>query len=75
MTDSIANSSITVTLNGETRAVPAGLTVVGLLEAIGIPADRVAVELNRAIVRKPEWATTIIAPGAQLEVVQFVGGG
>jgi thiamine biosynthesis protein ThiS len=35
----------------------------------------VAVELNRAIVRKPEWDSTAIDEGAKIEIVWFVGGG
>jgi sulfur carrier protein len=46
-----------------------------LLAELGIASDRVAVELNRAIVRKPQWEATPVLDGAQLEIVQFVGGG
>jgi len=35
----------------------------------------VAVELNRAIVRQAHWAETEVPPGAEVEIVQFVGGG
>ena len=35
----------------------------------------VAVELNREIVRKPEWASAAINSGANVEIVWFVGGG
>jgi thiamine biosynthesis protein ThiS len=55
--------------------VPQGLTIVDLLTELGVRADRVAVELNRAIVKQPLWAETRIPPGAQVEIVQFVGGG
>ena len=67
--------TIEVTVNGESRSVPYGLTVVGLLEWLGIDPARVAVELNRSIVRQTEWAATPVPAGSQLEVVQFVGGG
>jgi len=33
------------------------------------------VELDRHIVRKAEWPATAVSAGAQLEIVQFVGGG
>jgi len=36
---------------------------------------RVAVELDRRIVKPPDWGATPIAGGARLEIVQFVGGG
>jgi thiamine biosynthesis protein ThiS len=37
--------------------------------------ERVAVELNRRIVKPPEWEKTRLSPGAELEIVHFVGGG
>jgi thiamine biosynthesis protein ThiS len=67
--------NIQIVLNGDPKQVPAGLTVLGLLRALSIEPARVAVELNRSIVRKPDWETTQVGPGSQIEVVQFVGGG
>ena len=68
-------SEITVILNGEERRVPSGCSVASLLDALGIQRERVAVELNRRIIRQPDWESTAVEQGAQLEVVQFVGGG
>jgi thiamine biosynthesis protein ThiS len=68
-------STVEIVVNGEPRAVPAGLSVLGLLTELGIVPDRVAVELNRNIIRQPLWAETPVDAGAQLEIVQFVGGG
>jgi thiamine biosynthesis protein ThiS len=67
--------TIDVSLNGESRSVPYGLTVFQMLEWLGIEPARVAVELNRDIVRQTEWTATPVEAGAQLEIVQFVGGG
>jgi thiamine biosynthesis protein ThiS len=55
--------------------VAAGITIVDLLSSLGLRPDRVAVELDRAIVKQQRWAETVIPPGAELEIVQFVGGG
>jgi len=55
--------------------VPSGLSLMELLGSLGLDPDRVAVELDRRIVKKPEWAETQIVAGARLEVVMFVGGG
>jgi thiazole synthase len=66
---------IEVTVNGEPRTVPAGQTVLGLLESLGIPPERVAVEFNRQILRRELWGTTSLAGGEQIEIVHFVGGG
>jgi thiamine biosynthesis protein ThiS len=66
---------IQVTVNGTAKSVPEGLDVGGLLAFLEIDAARVAVELNRQIVRKPEWEATRVDTGANVEIVWFVGGG
>jgi len=49
--------------------------VAELLAWLGIAADRVAVELNKAIVRRRDWQQALVPGGSQLEIVEFVGGG
>jgi thiamine biosynthesis protein ThiS len=66
---------VQIVLNGEPREVPDNMTVLGLLTHIAIAPERVAVELDREIVRKQEWEHAVLRPGAQVEVVMFVGGG
>jgi sulfur carrier protein len=66
---------ILVKVNGEERSVPEGKSVRELLEFLAIDAERVAVELNRRIVRKGEWDATPVLAGAEVEIVMFVGGG
>jgi sulfur carrier protein len=73
--ETFETKTIEVVLNGEPRSVPAGLTVDRLLVFLGMDPSRVAVELDRAIIRKPDWPATEVSGGAQLEVVWFVGGG
>lgn len=67
--------TLTIQMNGEQREVPAGLTLADLLELLELPADRVAVELNREVVKRSAWSATPIQEGDQLEIVQMVGGG
>ncbi|HUS06959.1 MAG TPA: sulfur carrier protein ThiS [Bryobacteraceae bacterium] len=64
-----------IVLNGVSRDVPDGLTLRDLLLRVEIDPERVAVELNRNIVRRGEWTSRVVEPGACIEVVQFVGGG
>jgi thiamine biosynthesis protein ThiS len=66
---------IEIVVNGETHAVSEGQTVIGLLHQLQLDPARVAVELDRRILKQPHWPDTILRPGAQLEIVQFVGGG
>ena len=73
--ESAETKTIEVVVNGQPRRVPAGPDPgwsAGLLE---IDPSRVAVERNRAIVRKTDWPATRIEPGDRLEIVWFVGGG
>jgi sulfur carrier protein len=66
---------ISISVNGEVREVTANQTVAGLLQLLELPAERVAVEMNRALVRKRDWQNVTVLAGAQLEIVEFVGGG
>ena len=70
-----ATKTIEVVVNGSPKRVPEGLNVTGLLAFLEIEAARVAVELNRSIVRKVDWESAVVADGANVEVVWFVGGG
>lgn len=69
------SKTIQIVLNGEARGVPEGLSVLDLLLGLGVDPERVAVELNRSIVRQPDWRQRMVELGAQIEIVQFVGGG
>ncbi|HTZ95539.1 MAG TPA: sulfur carrier protein ThiS [Terriglobales bacterium] len=62
-------------INGDDREFADSLTLAALLGELGMKADRVAVELNREIVPRPQWAETNLCDGDRLEIVHFVGGG
>ena len=64
-----------VTINGERRVYPPGATLLDVVKGLGLEPDRVAVELNRVIARRDAWQATTFDAGAEIEVVQFVGGG
>jgi thiamine biosynthesis protein ThiS len=66
---------VEVTVNGERKQVPSGLSITGLLDSLNVASDRVAIELNKSIVRKRDWHETTIQNGSQIEIVEFVGGG
>ena len=71
----VETKDIQIVVNGQVRSAPEGRTLAQLLVILGADPELVAVELNRAIVRKPDWERTVVDPGAMLEIVQFVGGG
>jgi len=66
---------MTVTVNGERREVPDGLSVAALLNHIGMSGDRVAIERNLDILPRAQWQETQIQPNDIFEIVHFVGGG
>jgi thiamine biosynthesis protein ThiS len=66
---------VTVVVNGEPRSLDPGASIAELLENLGLGEKRVAVELNREVVDRGEWARTTLAADDRLEIVQFVGGG
>jgi sulfur carrier protein len=67
--------NIQIVVNGEPHSTAEGQTVLGLLHQLQLDPDRVAVELDRRIVKQPNWPETLLSQGSQLEIVQFVGGG
>jgi len=66
---------VEVRLNGETREIPAGLSVRGLLEHLDLEPSMVVVERNREILERERYDEVSVEPGDTLELVHFVGGG
>ena len=64
-----------VLLNGERRQVPEDLNLEGVLQHLQIKSERVAIEHNRRIVKRDDWAQVKVQAGDELEIVHFVGGG
>lgn len=69
------NQPIQIVVNGEDRAATRGQSILQLLQTLELDPARVAVELDRRIVKPVDWPATPLTDGAQLEIVQFVGGG
>ena len=67
--------AIRVSVNGQWRTVSNPTCVGDLLRALGVATPRVAVEYNREILPKAQYAETLLRAGDELEVVTFVGGG
>jgi sulfur carrier protein len=72
---SAETKDIQIVVNGQLRAAPQSQSLIELLTWLGVDPARVAVELNRSIIRRDDWGTTEVSEGATLEIVQFVGGG
>jgi thiamine biosynthesis protein ThiS len=65
----------TIFVNGETREVPEGSTVLDLLTEIGRHPRTVAVERNGEILARERYFATALAENDRLEIVGFVQGG
>jgi thiamine biosynthesis protein ThiS len=64
-----------VYVNGESRELPGPISLAELITQLDLPAARIAVELNRAVVRRNDWSATMLQDDDRIEVVHFVGGG
>lgn len=64
-----------VIVNGEAKEFEAGTTLAGLVETLALAPERLAVELNREVVRRADWPRVEISEGDRVEIVHFVGGG
>jgi thiamine biosynthesis protein ThiS len=64
-----------VELNGEPKELAAGTTLLSLIEQLSLAPERVAVELNRDVVRRADWPAARLSDGDRVEIVHFVGGG
>ena len=67
--------TITITLNGEPYDTDRGSSITDLLTRLQIDPRRVAVEHNFVVVKRDAYASTSLADGDQVEIVNFVGGG
>jgi len=63
-----------VSVNGQQRDLPEGTTVAQLIAEHKLTADKVAIELNRRLLRSEKYETEL-KKDDQVEIVTFVGGG
>lgn len=64
-----------VQINGEAREVAGELKLSELVSELSLAPERVAIELNKQVVRRDQWPATTLADGDRIEIVHFVGGG
>jgi thiamine biosynthesis protein ThiS len=64
-----------VYVNGEPRELNQPLTLAELVTELDLPPARIAIELNRAVVRRNDWSATTLNDDDRIEIVHFVGGG
>ncbi len=64
-----------ITVNGEIKELENEVNLSHLLKLFSLPSQRIAVELNREVVRKNDWDNIVIKDEDKIEIVHFVGGG
>ncbi len=75
MKDSDGSGEVTLEVNGEEITFNGTRSIRALLDEYQLKSSRVAVEVNKTIVRKIDFDTTYLSPGDRVEIVTFVGGG
>ena len=65
---------MTIIVNGQSRDVPDSATVLTLLADAKLSPQKVAVELNKRLIRTERYSEPL-KPGDEVEIVTFVGGG
>ncbi len=64
-----------ITVNGESRELVGELSLLELLRQLELPTERIAIELNREVVRRKDWPDINVCDADRVEIVHFVGGG
>jgi thiamine biosynthesis protein ThiS len=65
---------VTIRVNGQPKELDDGTTVAQLIAQHNLTPDKVAVELNRRLIRAEKY-DTVLKSGDEVEIVTFVGGG
>ena len=64
-----------ILVNGEVKDIPEGITVGQLVDHLSLPPRRMAIELNKRVIRRLDWESTRLNERDAIEIVHFVGGG
>jgi sulfur carrier protein len=67
--------SVLITVNGQQRTAPGGITLEQLVAELTELASGVAAAVGGEVVPRTRWAATPIADGDQVEIVTAVQGG
>ena len=62
-------------MNGDERDFDTESSLLDLITQLDLPVARIAIELNREVVRRSDWGGTMLKDDDRIEIVHFVGGG
>ncbi len=64
-----------IEVNGEPREIELNTTLAQLIAQLDYAGERIAIELNREVIRRTAWDNTRLNDNDKIEIVHFVGGG
>lgn len=68
-------STVSLSVNGEAREIPGGLTLDRLVATLSQAPAGVAAAVNEIVVPRTQWPTTPLGDGDRVEVLTAVQGG
>ncbi|WP_229852095.1 sulfur carrier protein ThiS [Streptomyces albospinus] len=68
-------ATVSVSVNGEARRIPGGLTLDRLVATLTRAPGGVAAAVNETVVPRDRWAGTALGDGDRVEVLTAVQGG
>ncbi|MFD8549533.1 sulfur carrier protein ThiS [Streptomyces sp. NPDC059649] len=67
--------TVSVSVNGEPREIPGGLTLDRLVATLSSAPSGVAAAVNEVVVPRTQWPATPLGDGDRVEVLTAVQGG
>ena len=65
-----------VNLNGKAHEIKLGLTLINLIEELGLAERKaIAIALNGEVLKREDYAGIVLSEGDSLEIVRAIGGG
>ena len=65
-----------VNLNGKTHEIKLGLTLINLIEELGLSERKaIAIALNGEVLKREDYSGVVLSEGDSLEIVRAIGGG
>ncbi len=64
-----------IDVNGAPCSVPAGQTLSGLLDQLGLDGQGMALAVNREVVPRQQWLERRLQQSDRVDIVRAIGGG
>jgi sulfur carrier protein len=64
-----------IELNGTPHVLPGAASLHALVESLGLSGQALALAVNRRVVPREHWRTTLLRPRDRVDVVRAIGGG